>query len=77
MAAFFRAIGQKKHGEKARMDWNKVVGARGKARFKIREYTKDGETRQVNEVDRFYDYHPSYAMTPVKADDLPWDNGGV
>ncbi len=76
MAAFFRAIGQKKHGEKAKMDWNKVVGSRGKAHFKPREYTKDGQTRQVNDVDRFYDYDPSYAMTPVHTDDLPWGNGG-
>ena len=76
MAAFFRAIGQKKHGEKAKMDWNKVVGSRGKAHFKPREYTKDGQTRSVNDVDRFYDYDPSYAMTPVQTDDLPWGNEG-
>ena len=76
MAAFFRSIGQKKHGEKATMNWNKVVGSRGKAHFKPREYQKDGQTRQVNDVDRFLDYDPSYAMTPVKTDDLPWGNGG-
>ena len=77
MAAFFRAIGQKKHGEKAKMDWNKVIGARGKAHFKPRPYTtKTGESRQVNDVDRFIDYDPSVAMTPVKTDDLPWGNGG-
>ena len=59
------------------MDWNKAVGARGKAHFKPREYTaKDGQPRQANDVERFYDYDPSYAMTPVKVDDLPWGNGG-
>ena len=76
IAAFFRSIGQKKHGEKAVMNWNKVVGCRGKAHFKPRTYTKDGQERQVNDVDRFIDYDPSYAMTPVKTDDLPWGNGG-
>ena len=75
-AAFFRSIGQKKHGEKTVMNWNKVVGSRGKAHFKPREYQKDGQTRQVNDVDRFIDYDPSVAMTPVKTDDLPWGNGG-
>lgn len=76
IAAFFRSIGQKKHGEKTVMNWNKVVGSRGKAHFKPREYQKDGQTRQVNDVDHFLDYDPSYAMTPVKTDDLPWGNGG-
>ena len=76
IAAFFRSIGQKKHGEKTVMNWNKVVGSRGKAHFKPREYQKDGQTRQVNDVDHFLDFDPSYAMTPVKTDDLPWGNGG-
>ena len=77
IASFFRCIGQKKHGEKVVMDWNKVVGARGKAHIKPRTYTKDGEERQVNDVDRFLDYDPSVAFTPVADDpDLPWGNGG-
>ena len=76
ISSFFRSIGQKKHGEKTVMNWNKVVGSRGKAHFKPRSYTKDGQERQVNDVDRFIDYDPSYAMTPVKTDDLPWGNGG-
>ena len=76
IASFFRCIGQKKHGEKVAMDWNKVVGARGKAHIKPRSYTKDGEERQVNDVDRFLDYDPSVAFTPVNDADLPWGNGG-
>ncbi|MBO5569061.1 MAG: hypothetical protein J6A79_09070 [Clostridia bacterium] len=77
IASFFRCIGQKKHGERVVMDWNKVVGARGRAHIKPRSYTKDGEERQVNDVDRFLDYDPSVDFTPVKDDgDLPWGNGG-
>ena len=77
IASFFRCIGQKKHGERVVMDWNKVVGARGRAHIKPRSYTKDGEERQVNDVDRFLDYDPSVAFTLVKDDgDLPWGNGG-
>ncbi len=56
IAAFFRCIGQKKHGERLVMDWNKVVGSRGFAHFKPRTYTKDGEERQANDVAKFYDY---------------------
>ena len=77
IASFFRSIGQKKHGEKIVMNWNAVVGSRGRAHFKPREYTKDGQTRQVNDVERFYDYDPSVAMTPVHDADLPWGNGGI
>ena len=76
IASFFRSIGQKKHGEKIVMNWNAVVGSRGKAHFKPREYTKDGQTRQANDVERFYDYDPSVAMIPVNDADLPWGNGG-
>lgn len=77
IAAFFRSIGQKKHGEKAVMNWNKVIGARGRAHFKPRDYTaRNGETRQANDVDHFIDYDPSVAFTPVNDADLPWGNGG-
>ena len=78
IASFFRCIGQKKHGEKLAMDWNKVVGARGKAHIKPRTYTdKNGTERQTNDVDRFLDYEPTTAFTPVPNDpDLPWGNGG-
>ena len=57
ISSFFRCIGQKKHGERLVMDWNRVVGSRGRAHFKPRTYTdRDGNERQANDVDRFYDY---------------------
>lgn len=57
LSAFFRAIGQKKKGEPLRPRWNEVVGSRGRARFKVRTYTrKDGSEGQANEVSKFYDY---------------------
>ena len=76
IASFFRCIGQKKHGEKVTMNWNGIVGARGKAHIKPRTYTKDGEERQVNDVDRFYDYDESVGFTPVDDPEVPWGNGG-
>ena len=61
ISSFFRCIGQKKHGERLVMDWNKVVGAQGRARFKPRTYiNRDGEERQTNDLDRFYDYDPAF-----------------
>ncbi len=77
IAAFFRCIGQKKHGEKLAMDWSSLPGARGRAHIRPRSYTtRDGEERQVNDVVRFYDYNPSVALTPVEDADLPWGDGG-
>lgn len=61
LCEFFRAIGQKKHGEKVAMNWNAVLGAKGRAKFITREYTKkDGSTGKVNDVDKFYDYDPQF-----------------
>ena len=77
IAAFFRCIGQKKHGEKLAMDWSSLPGARGRAHIRPRSYTtRDGEEHQVNDVVRFYDYNPSVALTPVDDADLPWGDGG-
>jgi len=67
ISSFFRCIGQKKHGERLVMDWNKVLGARGRAHFKPRTYiNRDGEERQTNDVDRFYDWDDKYF--PVQTD---------
>ncbi len=76
IAAFFRCIGQKKHGEKVTMDWSRVQGARGRAHLRPRTYIRDGEERQVNDVDRFYDFDPAAMYTEIRDADLPWENGG-
>ena len=81
ISAFFRCIGQKKHGERLVMDWNKVVGSRGRAHFKPRTYTdRDGNERQANDVDRFYDYdeknfpaEDDWMEITGDADDLPFN----
>ncbi len=80
ISSFFRCIGQKKHGERLVMDWNKVVGSRGRAHFKIRTYTdRDGNERQTNEVGRYYDYdeknfpkEDEWMTIPDDAEELPF-----
>lgn len=60
LSAFFRCIGQKKHGERLIPKWNEVIGARGIAHFKPRPYKgQDGEERQANDVARWIDYDPA------------------
>lgn len=66
LSAFFCAIGQKKHGEKCRMNWNMVVGARGKCKVSIRKWkNKDGEEIQSNDIKKFYDPEESTPVQPV------------
>lgn len=80
ISSFFRCIGQKKHGEKLTMDWNKVVGSVGRAHFKQRSYTNQyGEDKVVNDIDKFIDYKPEYfanekpVLIPLDSDeDLPF-----
>lgn len=57
ISGFFRSIGQKKHGEKLTMDWNKVIGSEGRAHFKQKTYTNNyGEEKTYNDVGYFIDY---------------------
>ena len=78
LSAFFRCIGQKRPGERLVMDWNTVIGSRGRAHFKPRPYTdRDGNDRVANEVDRFYDWDEKFfpvtgEFTDVTDSDLPF-----
>ncbi len=57
LSMFFRAIGQKKHGETVRMNWNAVPGAKGRCKVTESEYTTErGEKRTKNEIEKYYDY---------------------
>ncbi|OAS21162.1 hypothetical protein [Paenibacillus oryzisoli] len=61
LSNFFAGIGQKKKGEPLRMNWNTVVGARGRMKLEIRNYKSNGEDRSMNQVKTFYEYEaPSY-----------------
>ena len=63
LAAFFIAIGQKKHGEPLKMDWSKVVGSTGRCKVGIREY----KGVQHNEISRFYDPNKARASSQAPA----------
>ena len=51
LCAFFTGIGQRKKGEKLKMNWAMVPGSRGRCRVGIREY--NGKT--FNEIKKFYE----------------------
>lgn len=73
ISAFFRAIGQKKHGETLVPRWNQVVGSKGRAHFKPRPYEKNGETKFANDVTNFYDYNGG--PTQPVASNSKWQGG--
>ncbi|EJW19178.1 hypothetical protein M5X00_17350 [Paenibacillus alvei] len=56
LSAFFSAIGQKKKGEPLRMNWNAVIGAKGRCQIEHHKYKKDGRELVNNQVKRFYPY---------------------
>ena len=55
ISAFFPFIGQKKKGEKIKMNWNAVTGATGKCKVAVRTWKgDDGEERKSNDIKQFY-----------------------
>jgi hypothetical protein len=55
LSNFFAGIGQKKKDEKLKMNWQTVVGAKGKLKLEINKFTgKDQVERTNNQVKTFY-----------------------
>lgn len=56
LSNFFTGIGQKKKGEPLKMNWNQVVGSKGKCKVTVNKWTsnKTGEELQGNQIKTFY-----------------------
>ncbi|WP_027085430.1 hypothetical protein [Cohnella panacarvi] len=55
LSNFFAGIGQKKKGEPLRMNWQAVVGARGRLKLEINKFKgNDGSDKTNNNVKTFY-----------------------
>ncbi|MEG1185918.1 MAG: DUF669 domain-containing protein [Eubacterium sp.] len=56
LCAFFMGIGQRKKGEKLKMNWNQVVGSKGRAKIGTRNFVNDkGDLKNFNEIKKFYE----------------------
>lgn len=56
LCEFFTGIGQRKKGERLKMNWNTVIGSSGKCRVITHTYTKrDGTEGRSNQIDKFYE----------------------
>lgn len=65
LCAFFTGIGQRKKGERVTMNWNAVVGARGRAKVGIRKWKNDnGKEFTANEIKRFYEAENAPQLQP-------------
>lgn len=61
LSNFFVGIGQKKKGEKLRMNWNAVIGSKGKLQLEINTFQgNDGKERTNNQVKKFYPYDEAF-----------------
>lgn len=65
LCAFFTGIGQRKKGEKVTMNWNAVVGSKGRAKVGTRKYkNNDGKELEFNEIKKFYEPGESAGYVP-------------
>ena len=56
LCSFFKAIGQRQHGQAMRMDWNKVPSAKGRCKIGVHKWKgKDGQAMENNEITKFYE----------------------
>lgn len=65
LSNFFAGIGQKKKGEKLRMNWNMVIGSKGRLKLEVNKFTgKDGAEKTNNQVKNFYPYEEVFGQQP-------------
>lgn len=66
ISAFFTAIGQKKKGEKLKMNWGAVIGSTGRCKVGIHTWDKDdGSKGTSNEIKKFYPKEESTPASPA------------
>lgn len=65
LCEFFTAIGQRKHGEQLRMNWQTVSGSKGHCKISVRNWTgDDGEVRQSNQIKKYLEPKENPNNTP-------------
>lgn len=70
LCEFFTAIGQRKSGQRVAMNWNAVVGARGRCNVSKESFesNKDKTILWTNKIKKFYP--PNDSDLPFKTDNL-------
>lgn len=74
LCSFFKSIGQKKSGVAFKMDWTKVLGAKGKAEIEINEYVgNDGSQKKNNRVKSYIDAPEEEPIDEPTEEKMPWE----
>lgn len=64
LCQFFTSIGQRRHGERLRMNWGAVLGKTGRCEVGVRTYEKkDGSEGKANEIKKFLEPNAMPAQT--------------
>lgn len=75
LCEFFTAIGQRQSGQRVAMNWNAVIGSRGRCKVSKRSYESNktpGKTLWTNDIDKFYPPQvPASGNLPFHTDNLP------
>lgn len=75
LCEFFTSIGQRQSGQRVAMNWNAVIGSRGRCKVSKRSFesNKDGKTLWANDIDKFYppQQTPAHGSLPFHTDNLP------
>lgn len=75
LCEFFTSIGQRQSGQRVAMNWNAVIGSRGRCKVSKRSFesNKDGKTLWTNDIDKFYppQQTPANGSLPFHTDNLP------
>ena len=74
LCEFFTSIGQRQSGQRVAMNWNAVIGSRGRCKVSKRSFesNKDKKILWANDIDKFYP--PQAAASgnlPFRTDNLP------
>jgi hypothetical protein len=64
LCEFFTSIGQRQHGQRLAMNWNAVIGAKGRCKVSKRSFlSKENKEMWTNDIDKFYEPAPNSAPT--------------
>lgn len=74
LCAFFKSIGSRKHGERIAMDWNKVVGSKGRCHVIVDKFTsnKTGKQLESNKIKKFLDPEEHAATVKKAENETDW-----
>lgn len=75
LCEFFTSIGQRQSGQRVAMNWNAVIGSRGRCKVSKRSFESNkepGKTLWANDIDKFYPPQaPANGSLPFRTDNLP------